>query len=97
MTEYLKKVQQKNTPITLNSIVSSCILQEEVNDEMLMSKLLQKAGMIYEYIKVKQSVVTYMQVLPSQVLVEKHVEALGYQMKNKESRKECKIMISRED
>ena len=29
LTEHLLRIQQKNTPITLNSIVSACMLQEE--------------------------------------------------------------------
>lgn len=59
LTEHLLRTQQKNTPITLNSIVSACILQEAGNI-MELKKLIEKATMIYEYIKVKSSVVTYM-------------------------------------
>jgi len=39
--------------------VSACILQEAGNI-MELKKLIEKATMIYEYIKVKSSVVTYM-------------------------------------
>jgi len=59
--------------------VSACILQEAGNI-MELKKLIEKATMIYEYIKVKSSVVTYMQVKPPPVLVEKHVDALGFEI-----------------
>ena len=61
-----------------------------------MSKLLEKAIMIYDYIKVKSTIPTYMQVKPSQVLVAKHVEGLGFAMKDKE-RKTCNIMLQSKD
>ena len=63
---------------------------------MTMSKLLQKAIMIYDYIKVKSSIITYMQVKPSQALVEKHVEGLGFAMKDK-GKKTCNIMLASKD
>lgn len=43
-----------------------------------MSDLLERAGTIYEYIKMKKKACTYMQVRPQQNLVEKHVEGLGF-------------------
>ena len=71
--------------------MSAFILQEE-NETMEMSKLLEKSTMIYDYIKVKSSVTTYMQVKPMQVLVEKHVEGLGFKLTDKE-KKTCKILL----
>ena len=59
---------------------------------MEMSKLLAKATMIYNYIKVKQSVITYMQVQPMQKLVETHVEGLGFKLFDK-GKKTCKIHL----
>ena len=58
-----------------------------------MSKLLEKVNMAYEYIKVKKDRIrTYMQVKPNQVLTEQHVEALGFEMKQK-SGKNCLIIM----
>lgn len=61
MTECLLKVQEEKTPVNLNSIIASCILQK--NTETLpMNQLLQKSATIYEYIKTKKYVETYMQI-----------------------------------
>ena len=90
----LLKVQQQNTPTTLNTIISSVLLQEN-KDTMLMSKLLEKARMLYEYLKLKQ-LHTYMQVQPNQVLAEKHVDGLGFKMKDA-GKKNCIITIKSED
>ena len=57
-----------------------------------MDKLLEKATMIYEYIKIKKSVMTYMQVKPQKLLVQKHVEGLGFKMLDKEA-KNPKILL----
>ena len=59
---------------------------------MEMSKLLEKTTMIYEYIKVKKSVMTYMQVKPLKLLLEKHVEGLGFKLLDKEA-KNAKILL----
>ena len=59
---------------------------------MEMSKLLEKTTMIYEYIKVKKSVMTYMQVKPLKLLLEKHVEGLGFKLLDKEA-KNVKILL----
>ena len=56
-----------------------------------MSKLLEKASMGYEYIKTKR-LLTYMQVKPNQVLTEKHVAGLGFQMKHAGT-KNCQIVM----
>ena len=48
--------------------------------------------MIYEYIKVKSSVTTFMQVKPQPILLEKHVEGLGFKLKDK-GKKTCKILL----
>ena len=45
----------------------------------------------YDYIKLK-SLHTYMQVKPNQMLAEKHITALGFQMNNKE-KKNCEIIL----
>ena len=59
---------------------------------MNMSKLLEKTSMIYDYIKVKTSIMTYMQVKPLKLLVEKHVEGLGFKLLDKEG-KNAKILL----
>ena len=91
LTEHLLRIQQKSTPITLNSIVSACILQEEA-ETMEVSKLLTKANTLYEYISVKESVTTYMQVKPPKLLVEKHVDGLGFPLVDR-GEKNAKILL----
>ena len=59
--------------------MSACILQE-TGDSIELKNLVEKATMIYEYIKVKSSVVTFMQVKPPPMLVEKHLDALGFKI-----------------
>ena len=60
--------QQQATPVTLNSLLSSWILHEK-NPTMQLSTLLDKSAMIYEYMKVKPWVKTYMTVKPMKLLV----------------------------
>lgn len=57
-----------------------------------MSQMLQKATHIYDYIKTKRYVETYMEVNPQQTLVELHVEAMGFKMQNR-GKKNCEINI----
>lgn len=57
-----------------------------------MSTLLQKATHIYDYIKTKRYVETYMQVNPQQTLVELHVEGMGFSMHNR-GKKNCVINL----
>ena len=45
-----------------------------------MSSLLNKAGMIYDYLKSKPWVKTYMNVRPMKGLVERHINGLGLKM-----------------
>jgi glycerol-3-phosphate O-acyltransferase len=89
LSQELMLIQQKNTPTTLNALLSALLLQEH-GDTMPMSKLLEKARRGFEYFKVKQ-IHTYMQVPPNQVLTEKHVESLGFELRNKGS-KNCEIV-----
>jgi len=56
-------VQEEQTPVNLNSIIAACILQKN-SDKIHMTQLLQKATHIYDYIKTKKYVETYMQVNP---------------------------------
>lgn len=58
----------------------------------MMSTLLQKATHIYDYIKTKKYVETYMQVNPQQTLVELHVEGMGFNMQNR-AKKNCAINL----
>lgn len=55
-----------------------------------MKDLLLKANHIYEYIKTKKYVHTYMEVNPQQTLVEIHVEGMGFKMTNR-GKKNCVI------
>jgi hypothetical protein len=57
-----------------------------------MKDLLLKANHIYEYIKTKKYVHTYMEVNPQQTLVEIHVEGMGFTMSNR-GKKNCVIQL----
>lgn len=91
LTERLLKVQEEQTPVNLNSIIAACILQKN-SEKLMMSTLLQKATHIYDYIKTKKYVETYMQVNPQQTLVELHVEGMGFNMQNR-TKKNCAINL----
>ena len=56
-----------------------------------MVKLLERLRLVYAYIKEKR-LLTYMQVKPSQFLVEKHVVGLGFRLKNSGG-KRCIIIL----
>lgn len=47
---------------------------------MQLSQLLHKSGMIYEYLKLKPWMTTYMNVKPMKKLTEKHISGLGFKM-----------------
>ena len=49
--------QQKETPVTLNSIVAAVLLQER-NDTILMDEVIDRANTIYNYIKLKDNAFT---------------------------------------
>lgn len=89
LTELLLKRQEEQTPVNLNSIIAACILQKG-GEKLAMSQLLKKADHIYEYIKTKRYVGTYMEVSPQQTLVEIHVDGMGFPMVNR-GKKNCSI------
>jgi hypothetical protein len=60
-----------------------------------MNQLLQKSATIYEYIKTKKYVETYMQIQPQQTLVELHVDGMGFKMTDR-GKKTCAIDIGRD-
>ena len=91
LTECLLKVQEEQTPVNLNSIIAACILQKN-SDKIHMTQLLKKATHIYDYMKTKKYVETYMQVNPQQTLVELHVEGMGFNMENR-GKKNCVINL----
>ena len=62
-TNDLYKKQNDETPLTLNSLLSAWILQEQA-EQIKMSDLLKKAEMIYDYLQVKPWVKTYMTTKP---------------------------------
>ena len=66
--------------MTLNSLISSLLLMEQ-NSSILMSVLLKKATVIYDYMKVKRWLKTYMTVKPMRDLVKKQIEGLGFKIK----------------
>lgn len=59
---------------------------------MDVSKLHEKASTLYEYITVKESVTTYMQVRPQKLLLEKHVDGLGFELMDR-GEKNAKILL----
>ena len=90
--------------MTLNSLLSAWLLQEE-SPQISMSSLLQKAGLIYDYLGEKSWVKTYMTVKPMQVLVEKHIAGLGFKIEkakkdliikldHKEQDWRCKLILA---
>jgi predicted transcriptional regulator len=78
--------------VTLNSLIAATLLFEQT-DVMKMSDLLEITKIIYSYVKMKRNTMTYMQVKPQQMLVEKHLEGLGVKMKDK-GKKTCQILIN---
>ena len=66
LTHYLYRIQEKNTPVTLNSILSAVILKEK-QSTIKLQELMKKSTAIYEYVqnKPKDEVITYMAVKPS--------------------------------
>ena len=66
----------------MNSIISTCLLQEE-SDKLKMKDLIEKSTTIYDYISLKESACTYMTVPPKQTLVERQVEGLGFKITSK--------------
>ena len=63
---------------------------------MEVSKLHEKACTLYEYISVKESVTTFMQVKPPKLLLEKHVDGLGFGLENP-GEKNAKILLKSKD
>ena len=57
-----------------------------------MKSLLDRARIVYDYIKKKNNVPTYMQVAPQQALVELHLTGLGFELVDK-TKKTCKVLL----
>jgi len=57
-----------------------------------MSTLLEKSGMIYDYIKTKK-IKTYMTYKPMKSLCETHIRGLGFNT-NQATKKDCKILLN---
>ena len=79
------------TPVTLNSLLSSQLLQTQ-EPSIQMSSLLERSSMIYDYIKTKR-IKTYMTYKPMKSISEKHVRGLGFTM-NQATKKDCKILLN---
>ena len=82
LNHHLMKKQHMQTPITLNSLLSAFLLQEK-DSKMLMSDLLSKSGMLYDYLQSKPSVKTYMTVPPMLGIAQRHITNLGFKMQKK--------------
>ena len=92
LTTSLLKVQEENTPITFNSILSA-ILLNEIEDTVKMSSLVEKASTIFEYIREKPQAFTYMTISANQTIIEKELLALGFKLEGLGSKK-CKVLLS---
>ena len=78
--------------MTLNALLSAWLLQAE-EPSIKMSDLLQKAGMIYDYLQEKPWVKTYMTVRPMKSLCKKNIEGLGF--KTKPLKKDTEICLKK--
>ena len=54
---------------------------------MSLNDLLDKSGMIYDYLQSKPDVKTYMTVRPMQGIVKRHISSLGFKMQSKQKDK----------
>lgn len=95
LTEELYLRQQQATPVTLNSLIAAVLLYEK-SDNVKMTDLLQRTATIYTYVKVKTTSFTYMQLKPQQILVEKHIDGLGFKMKER-GKKTCQILLDQKN
>ena len=78
--------------MTLNAVLSAWLVQEN-SPSMKLSSLLARSGMIYEYIKEKPKVKTYMTYKPMKSITSHHIDGLGFKMKNL-SKNEGKILLN---
>jgi len=91
LTTHLMEQQQIETPVTLNSLISSWLLQE-TNPSLQMSDLLKRSEMVYNYMREKPWLKTHMTVRPMKNLVEKHITGLGFKM-TMVTKNDCKILL----
>ena len=77
---HLMRKQSEETPVTLNALISAFLLQEE-NESIMLSTMLSKASVIYDYLKAKVWLKTYMTVRPMSILSLKHLRGLGFEVK----------------
>jgi glycerol-3-phosphate O-acyltransferase len=93
LSESLLKQHNQHTPITLNSIIAARLLHA-TGKELGMKQLLHESGAVYDYLKTKSFVNTYMSVKPMQTLVESHVDGMGFQMASR-GKKTCRIPLKK--
>jgi len=86
-------LQNKNFPITLSSLLATCLRFERA--EISMKDLLKRTTLLYNHIRAK-GLCTNMRVAPQQTLVERHLNALGFKLKDK-GKRACIIMSNRPD
>lgn len=89
------EMQQKESPVTLNSLIAAQVLQEK-NPSMEMSDLLKRSEMVFSYMREKSHPKTYITVTPKKNLVEKHIDGLGFQM-TQVTKNNCKILLNPKD
>jgi hypothetical protein len=87
----LLTIQEKNRPITLNSILSAIILNQE-SEKISVSSLIKSAGTIYEYIRDKTQAFTYMKARPHASIIEKNLLGLGFKIENM-TKKNATVLI----
>ena len=77
LNNLLMERQERESPVTLNSLLSSWILQEK-NPSMQMSTLVEKSRMTYNYMRQKPWFTTHMGVEPMNPICELTVKGLGF-------------------
>jgi hypothetical protein len=82
LTQELYTRQQRETPVTLNSLIAACLLNSN-GDLMPVQDIINQTTMFFNYLKIKRSAPTFMQTKPTQILVEKHIEGLGFKLQDK--------------
>lgn len=91
LTSTLYRLEADAQPLTLNSIIASIILYRRDMKALPIDEIVEDADFIFNYFKTKLSQTT-MTVSPSQVLIETHIDALGFEMQNR-GKKNCVVVL----
>lgn len=75
LTKEIFSRQQRMTPLTLNTIIAAVMLYE--TEAIKISDVVDRCTKVYAYLK-QRTIETNMTLEPQQVLVERHLDALGF-------------------